>query len=191
MSKDFIRGSQVVLHSLRMFFQSLKDILVICLVISMIGSGIHLYKNSNFYPLKTSLLIQYFIAKFYDFMGSDNLIEFQEIHGQILQVPNSQYLAWYQAKILPKLLSLLKSSLFFGIKSFSISFLLIFVIFCYKGKKQFKSQYLRGIKLVKASKLKRQITMYNLKHMEFSPDKIGGFPYPKYTKYQHTIVSVQ
>jgi hypothetical protein len=172
-----------------MLFQSLKEILLICLVISIIGSGFHLYRNSNIYALKPSLLVKYFTAKIYDSLGSSNLIEFKEFHGQILTVPSNQYLAWYQLKILPKLLLILKSSLIVGIESFLASLLLISTIFYYKGKQGAQSQHIRGIKLIESLKLEQQITTYNTKHQYFKPYKIGNLPYPKDAIYQHTILT--
>ncbi len=172
-----------------MLFQSLKEILLICLVISIIGGGLYLYINSNIYALKPSLLAKYFTAKIYDSLGSSNLIEFEEFRGQILAVPSNQYLAWYQIKILPKLLLILKSSLIVGVESFLASFLLISIIFYYKGREGAKSQYLRGIKLIEPSELEQQITTYNTKHQYSNPYKIGNLPYPKGTEYQHTIIT--
>ena len=189
MSQEFIRGSQISLHFLRMFAQSLKEILVVSFIVLLIAISLYLYIKGDHYVLNVILLIKYLFANLLTIFKSTNPITFPDINGQILKAPADKYCNWYSNVILPQLLSTLYLAFISGLKWFFSCFGAIFMFFYYKGKKQTKNQYIRGIKLITPFRLKKEIVLYNLKHLNFDPYKIADLPYPKDANHQHTLIT--
>ncbi len=189
MSQEFISGSQISLHFLRMLVQSLKEILFVSFIVLLIAISLYLYIKGDHYVLNVILLIKYLFANLLTIFKSTNLITFPDVNGQILKAPADKYCNWYSHVILPQLLSTLHLAFISGLKWFFSCFGVIFMFFYYKGKQQAKNQYIRGIKLITPFKLKRQIFFHNIKHLNFSPYKIANFPYPENSQYHHTLIT--
>jgi len=172
-----------------MLLQSIKRITAVSLAVSCLLSLIYLFKHTNLYIFKLDLAFKYFITKFQSWFDVQSQVTFIDIYGQNLHTNSYQYISWYQSRIIPELNKQVGRAIDIGWTTFWITSLAIIVILYLKGIYQNKDQYLRGIKLIKARKLKGIIFWHNLKRLKFFPYKIAKFPYPNNTEFQHTIIT--
>ncbi len=193
MSKEFIRGSQIGFHFVHMFAQSLKRIAMFSLLIAFLAITNSLIRTSNFYIFKPDLAVKYGFAKIHTTFNVKKQVQFVDVYNQTLNVPNFQYVNWYQNQIVPEILKQAKLTFSVGWKWFLISFTSMTIILYFHGRRQKRDQYLRGIKLIKPYKLKWMIFCHNLRHNwyfgKFRSYKIAKFPYPHKTEFQHTIIT--
>ena len=194
-SKDFTRGSQVTFHYLRMFIQSLKRIILICLIIFILSAIYYLYRHVDHYLLRISLFFKYLLAGIYHiqipFIGSlsGKPISFEDYYGSINNVTASNYMAWYKESILPNQIFAVKQAFKYAFKVSIYFFFAVSFGLYLKGLKQHRKQHLRGMRIISSFKLKFRIILYNLKKFHFKKYKIANIPYPKDAYYKHTLLT--
>ncbi len=189
MSKEFIRGSQIGFHFLHMFMQSVKRIAIISLLIALVAGGFSLAKNSNAYIFSPILAFKYSYAKFTAAINFEKQVNFTDIYNQRIATTNFQYVGWYQSTIIPEIKSKTYASFDTASDWFLGAFLMMTFVLYLKGKRQNKDKYLRGIKLVRAIRLRWMIFWYNIFRRKFDPYKLANISYPKNTEFQHTIIT--
>lgn len=189
MSKQFVRGSQIGFHFVHMFAQSVKKIAIISLLIATVAGVFTLVKNSNPYIFNPVLAFKYSYAKLTTSINFEKRVQFTDIDNQGVKTTNFQYVSWYEAKIIPQIKIKIHESLDIASDWLLASFLIITAILYLKGIRQNKDKYLRGIRLVRPTKLKWIIFWHNVFRLKFNPHKLAGIAYPKNTEFQHTIIT--
>jgi len=174
---------------MHMFAQSAKRIVIISLLIALIVGGFSLAKNSNAYIFSPILAFKYSYAKLTIAINFEKQVNFTDIYNQRIATTNFQYVAWYQSTIIPEIKSKTYASFDIASDWFLGAFSVITFILYLKGRWQNQDKYLRGIKLVRAIRLRWMIFWYNVFRRKFDPYKLANISYPKNTEFQHTIIT--
>ncbi len=188
MSKTFVRGGQLSLHSLRMLRQ-------VCVVLSKFGLAVIILLNISLGLLKITLyqfkvMYWYGLAHIAKQLGNhNNIIKVEGRLGnplemkakEILVNPNVLHIKNYVEEVMVQNfeLSLTISGLIFIILTF---------IFLKKGGKFTKDEDIRGNVLVSSESLKKLISNYNRKN-RYNGYLLGDIPYPAHSESTHTLIA--
>ena len=186
MAKNFVRGGQLHLHSLRMIKQVMNVGLVISLII---GGGVFAWKAWDSIP---SHLIRQYVSSYHaEFLlpfkhsSKEHLFTVswpeQNFERQVraIDIVNHPYTTDLRNHVEGKLKGQIGSSLVAAI----ISLFLLILFWALKGKSSFKSKRIRGQILVSSRKLKQMIYLRG----KASDLKVDGIPLVKGSETKHLL----
>ncbi|NRA73722.1 MAG: type IV secretion system DNA-binding domain-containing protein [Rickettsiales bacterium] len=184
---NFIRGSQVTLHLIRMFWQALKVLLAMSIIWITVAFCYGFWKHTtlNDWHIFIKKSINGDITKV---LNPNKLIEFKTPHGTKLKVMARFFEDNYYVK--HSLIRVNKGfELGVTISLFGVGVMTIFAIifFCWRGKTLKRNKNLRGSFLISIRQLKRSIRKHNKRFKDYKPCEIVGIPYVgQGSKYSYT-----
>lgn len=191
---DFIRGGQILSHTIKMMKEVIKDIFIFSFFISLIFSSAKVIYDLKFSQLRNSYI--FYIAK-YDIYKkkSDNVIKINdELSLKSIEIIQNKYFINEKKIVEEKVSRSFKS--FFIVYFFSI-FSLIVLSFI-KGYISTKNKFLRGVKFVKLNLLNKIIKLYNKKNRKkllknskekYKKYKIANAIFPVGSEMTHTLIT--
>ncbi|MGI9214881.1 MAG: hypothetical protein ACR2HS_04375, partial [Gammaproteobacteria bacterium] len=136
MFKNYTRGGQVTIHSIRMFGQVSKRILLIAAIIYLATIGYHLYKNTNNY--QWYLLGSYSCAQVKLRLQSNQSIHtVKELNGKTVKIATKQFVNnTFLHQQLTNFYQTIYRSLFSSLKITAGSLLIIIILLSQRGRLQ-------------------------------------------------------
>jgi len=189
MFKGFVRGSQLNFHFMHMLVQSFKRIVLISIALAALVMANAVIRNANLYIFNPNLTFKFGLSKIYTAFDVEKQVSFIDIYHHPITTSNDQYITWYEKQILPEVTKQLKIAFVIGFKTFQAVFVTITLYVYWRGSRQKRDRYLRGVRLVWAINLKWMIFRYNIFRKKFNPYKLANISYPKNTEFQHTIIT--
>lgn len=180
--KHYTRGGQISFHNLRMWDQITKTLVLICLFLWVVITGLIVWAWVPWEKICQAGAFYY--AQFLNLVGSKhtfNLAFDGKMYAQTVeQIRHFPYYA-QNAKTVETLLgqSALAS---FGVAAFIGMGLAIY--FIHRGKKQSESQFIRGSRLAAPDEVKKRI----IKNCAQSDIAIDGFPLIAGSEVQHMLI---
>lgn len=180
--KHYTRGGQISFHNLRMWDQITKTLVMICLVLWVMFSGVLTWLFTSGEMLAQTLSYHY--ARFLDVVGQKHTFTIP-YHGHSLKqtVAVITHHPFYARTADVCLHLFYKAALISFFASLALGGILT-VYFVRKGKQQSGNQFIRGSQIQKNEVVKRQI----IKNKANSDITIDGFPLIKNSEVQHLLV---
>lgn len=180
--KHYTRGGQISFHNLRMWDQITKTLMMICLFLWVVFSGVFTWLFTSSEMLVQTMFFHY--AKFMNFVGQEHTFDIP-YQGHIIKqnVATITHHPFY-AQTANLCLHLFYKAALIG---FFVSLILGFILTVYfvrKGKQQSESQFIRGSKIQTKEIVKRLI----IKNRDDSDITIDSFPLIKNSEVQHLLV---
>ncbi len=185
MFKNYTRGGQVTIHSIRMFGQVSKRILLIAALIYLVTIGYNLYKNTNNY--QWYLLGSYSCAQVkLRLQGNQSTHTVKELNGKTVKIATKQFVNnTFLHQQLTNFYQTIYRSLFSSLKITAGSLLIIIILLSQRGRLQKIDQGVRGALFLKPKELKKFLK----KHNKCSDLKIAGVPLIKDSETKHILIS--
>lgn len=180
--KNFIRGGQVTHHTLAMFWQVLRFLIIASLFAIVMITGTYFFQNTGAY--ERSVAKSYYFAKITVDFGNDGsgTVAFQRPNGEIVDVAAMELLTngavrYVALRVTDKLMTGLKWSLLFSLGMSMVGTL----FFVWRGRGLARRKHLQGSQLVTQAELIRAVKKHNAKiqkELRTPVVKIGPLPFP-------------
>lgn len=152
--KHYTRGGQISFHNLRMWDQITKSLIVLCLFLWVVFTGLIIWFQGS--PEKLQQAIVYYYASFLHAIGQKQTF-ILSFHGKNYRQPIEviTYYPYYAANAEQVLSLLVKSALEAFVMTLLVSFALAYY-FIQRGKKQTASQFIRGSRIESPEHVKKK-----------------------------------
>ena len=182
--KNYTRGGQIAVHSLRMFTQIFRVTLGVSIFVFVLTAGYFLVQSTNKQDLE--LLFEYSKNQLRESLPKDKppitiVVNNKKLSGKWSELRENRAV---KQKIDSTISSLIVS-LFKGLWASLISISLILGFFVWRGLKHKQGLFVRGGKIVSSKKLWRIMAKKKI----LSHFKIGGFPIVKDSETKHILIT--
>ncbi|HHF7375963.1 MULTISPECIES: type IV conjugative transfer system coupling protein TraD [Legionellaceae] len=180
--KHYTRGGQISFHNLRMWDQITKSLVLICLFLWVVLTGLIIWSVTSFEKLHH--VYAYYWAQFLNGVGQSHVFHLS-FHGKTYLQNVQQILNYpYYKENAYEITRLMGQS---ALGAFAVAFLLGIVLGIYfirRGKEQSKHQFIRGSRMDTTEQVRALI----LKDGVHSDIHIDGFPLIYGSEVQHLLV---
>lgn len=182
---NYTRGGQVTMHSLRMFGQVSKRLILIGSVIYLLAIGSNIYRKTTNY--QWYLLGSYSCAQIEQALQGNRAVHtVKELNGKTVKMPAKQFI---NNKFLHQQLTVFYDAIYDGlISSLKItagSTLIIIILLRQRGRLQQIDQGVRGALFLEPQQLKKFLK----KQKKCSDLSIGGVPLIKDSETKHILIT--
>jgi type IV conjugative transfer system coupling protein TraD len=188
MSKNFVRGGQLSLHSLRMLRQVFASLSIWGMWLTGLIVSYYCFLCISLYQCKVMLwygLAHIFIALKKPF----HQIGIQDEYGEQILVSAYDFAASYLALSTKYyLIDVLIESLIMAGVILGVILVVIIIYFFWRGRQISNDEELRGNKLIDVDQLKKAIYKDN-KKQGYKSYTLGSIPYPAHTETTHTLIA--
>ena len=185
---NFIRGSQVTVHFLRMLIQSIRVFMLWSAIafgvvfVGTIGLKLKGYHYQNILP--------YIDATISNKIGlKTSKVTFYNAHGRVLEFSAGDYHNRNAIrKVVRDFKNAFSSALLNGLLVLPVFLSFVIFYFWYQGRQMVAPTQKKGKNLVSSKQLAYQVTKYNKSQKHFYPYRIASIPYPKGAEQEHTLI---
>ena len=188
MNKNFVRGGQLSLHSLRMLRQVFASLSIWGMWLAGLIITYYCFLCVSLYQCK--VMLWYGLAYIFIALGKPlHQIGIEDTYGDRILVTAYDFAHGYLALGTKQyLIDILLESIVMSAVILGLSFVVIICFFLWRGSQLSGDEELRGNQLTDADGLKKIINKDN-KKLGYDSYTLGGIPYPAHAETTHTLIA--